>query len=144
VSALSFLKQTPDAVKRINLLSPRTHQFESLLQWLVTRQTTEIEAEEEQEEDDEDNNDKSEDQDDSDTGKPDLSRDVEDGVRALSLDETIQTLPDISPPTDATLKWAGFNGRCNKIADTCYSFWTTGALAVRSFSTPLLQDLLML
>ena len=27
---------------------------------------------------------------------------------------------------------AGFNGRCNKPADTCYSFWAGSALAVSS------------
>lgn len=35
-------------------------------------------------------------------------------------------------PRDCTrleLQWAGFNGRCNKIADTCYCFWTKGALS---------------
>ena len=26
--------------------------------------------------------------------------------------------------------WAGFNGRCNKVADTCYSFWVGGSLGV--------------
>ena len=30
------------------------------------------------------------------------------------------------------LSWAGFNGRCNKEPDTCYSFWTGGSLAVSS------------
>lgn len=30
------------------------------------------------------------------------------------------------------LRCAGFNGRINKIADTCYCFWNTGALAVRN------------
>ena len=28
-------------------------------------------------------------------------------------------------------QWAGFNGRVNKIADTCYVFWAGGSLAVR-------------
>lgn len=28
-------------------------------------------------------------------------------------------------------QWAGFSGRPNKVADTCYCFWNTGALAVR-------------
>ncbi|KAI9839619.1 MAG: hypothetical protein M1819_002245 [Sarea resinae] len=28
------------------------------------------------------------------------------------------------------IKWAGFNGRCNKIADTCYSFWVGACLAM--------------
>lgn len=32
--------------------------------------------------------------------------------------------------TKQSLLWAGFNGRTNKIADTCYCFWNTGALAV--------------
>lgn len=30
------------------------------------------------------------------------------------------------------MKGAGFSGRCNKITDTCYSFWVGGSLAVRS------------
>ena len=33
----------------------------------------------------------------------------------------------LGPPADIA---AGFNGRCNKPADTCYSFWTVGTLAV--------------
>ena len=38
-----------------------------------------------------------------------------------------------SPPLSlAATQIAGFSGRCNKIADTCYSFWAGGALAVRS------------
>ena len=32
---------------------------------------------------------------------------------------------------DEDLQFAGFSGRPNKIADTCYCFWNTGALAVR-------------
>ena len=28
------------------------------------------------------------------------------------------------------LQWAGFNGRCNKVADTCYAFWVGGTLGV--------------
>lgn len=28
------------------------------------------------------------------------------------------------------VQWAGFNGRCNKIADTCYCFWVLGALSM--------------
>ena len=28
------------------------------------------------------------------------------------------------------LRWAGFNGRCNKVADTCYAFWVGGTLGV--------------
>lgn len=32
------------------------------------------------------------------------------------------------PPHE--LQWAGFNGRCNKVADTCYAFWVGGTLGV--------------
>lgn len=37
-------------------------------------------------------------------------------------------LADLSLTDDA--KYIGFNGRCNKIADTCYTWWTQGTLAV--------------
>ncbi|QDS72772.1 hypothetical protein FKW77_004694 [Venturia effusa] len=32
--------------------------------------------------------------------------------------------------TEEELQWVGFNGRCNKIADTCYSWWVGGSLAI--------------
>jgi geranylgeranyl transferase type-1 subunit beta len=28
-------------------------------------------------------------------------------------------------------QFVGFNGRCNKMVDTCYAFWVTGSLEVR-------------
>lgn len=37
-------------------------------------------------------------------------------------------LPDLSH--DEPAQFIGFNGRCNKIADTCYTWWTQGTLAV--------------
>ena len=39
--------------------------------------------------------------------------------------QTIDTFPDPSE-----LPWIGMNGRTNKLADTCYSWWGTGTLAV--------------
>jgi len=36
----------------------------------------------------------------------------------------------ISYGTDGRPLWAGFNGRCNKKTDTCYSFWVCGSLDV--------------
>ena len=38
-------------------------------------------------------------------------------------------LPSIEPRSD-DLQWVGVNGRCNKAADTCYTFWVGGTLAV--------------
>jgi geranylgeranyl transferase type-1 subunit beta len=37
--------------------------------------------------------------------------------------------------SEEDLAWAGFNGRLNKIADTCYCFWNTGALSVSLTTT---------
>jgi geranylgeranyl transferase type-1 subunit beta len=37
------------------------------------------------------------------------------------------------PSINFSLEWTGFNGRCNKIADTCYAFWVHGSLSVRYF-----------
>lgn len=42
---------------------------------------------------------------------------------------------DGRPSSHFELDWTGFNGRCNKIADTCYAFWVGGALAVCSPSS---------
>ena len=46
--------------------------------------------------------------------------------------------PQLSPPLLPhskgdldELQHAGFSSRCNKVADTCYSFWIGGALSVR-------------
>jgi geranylgeranyl transferase type-1 subunit beta len=33
-------------------------------------------------------------------------------------------------------QWVGVNGRCNKVADTCYSFWVGGTLGVSSRRHP--------
>ena len=30
------------------------------------------------------------------------------------------------------MRWVGVNGRCNKVADTCYTFWVGGSLGVSS------------
>lgn len=39
---------------------------------------------------------------------------------------------DDRPTSHFELQWVGFNGRCNKIADTCYSWWVGASLAVRT------------
>jgi prenyltransferase beta subunit len=38
------------------------------------------------------------------------------------------------PSINFSLEWTGFNGRCNKIADTCYAFWVHGSLSVSLLS----------
>jgi prenyltransferase beta subunit len=97
------------------LLSPGSREFEHLLTWLVSRQTSDLGEEESDEEDD---------------GPPDRSDGLQHGTSNLSLDEKIALLPNLRPPTEESLHWAGFNGRCNKYADTCYSLWNAGTLVV--------------
>lgn len=38
-------------------------------------------------------------------------------------------VPSMEPTTRGT-QWVGFNGRCNKKADTCYAFWVGASLEV--------------
>lgn len=48
--------------------------------------------------------------------------------------------------TAKELQWIGFNGRCNKVADTCYSWWVIGSLDVSVFlhHPTLLQSTLLI
>ena len=47
------------------------------------------------------------------------------------LDASIEVSP-------AEMQWVGVNGRCNKVADTCYSYWVGGSLGVSSSHNSLL------
>ena len=40
--------------------------------------------------------------------------------------------PSIEIPSEKML-YVGVNGRCNKVADTCYTFWVGGSLSVSLF-----------
>lgn len=50
--------------------------------------------------------------------------------RQTALLEDDEEDDDVVVEVDHELQWAGFNGRPNKIADTCYSWWVCGSLAV--------------
>lgn len=113
IGALTFLKTD----KPVPVLTPSSEEFESLLRWLVLRQTSDLG------EDDEEQPARS------DKTQENLSQAVE----ALRLNGKVDALPQIEPPMEMVLQWAGFNGRSNKAADTCYSFWNTATLAVSSF-----------
>lgn len=102
IGALEFLDRLSTAPGKISpLLSPETKEFEALVRWLVERQTSDVET-------------------------PDDDHNAND----INDIKTVEDLPPIEPPTEESLHWAGFNGRSNKIADTCYSFWNTATLAV--------------
>lgn len=115
IGALTFLDRLSKKHKPIALLSPGARPFESLVRWLVARQTSELgDDEEESDEEDSHNTD----------GVMNLSATIEE----LNLDARADQLPVIQPATENSLRWAGFNGRCNKYADTCYSFWNSASL----------------
>jgi prenyltransferase beta subunit len=116
IGALTFLRRLPKHQGHMALLSPGSREFEHLLTWLVSRQTSDLGEEEESDEEDD--------------GPPDRSDGLQHGTSNLSLDEKIALLPNLRPPTEESLHWAGFNGRCNKYADTCYSLWNAGTLVV--------------
>ena len=62
-------------------------------------------------------------------------------VQGASTEAPAHT-PSFLPSSSASLRpnaedllFVGFSGRCNKFADTCYSFWAGGALAVSTTSS---------
>ncbi|RDW57438.1 protein geranylgeranyltransferase type I subunit CDC43 [Aspergillus mulundensis] len=120
VNTLTFLNRLSDGSERVPLVSPGSHQFECLVRWLVYRQTHELGDGEE--EDDGGNAD----------GQADDVQSLSRAVDELFLSKSISALSNISPLTEESLQWAGFNGRSNKYADTCYSFWNTATLDVRA------------
>ena len=100
------------------MLSPGSTRFEALLGWLASRQTGNLgEDEDDDDEEEEDEDDLPEKQSASQTEKG-------------YLEDRIAALPNIIPLTVDAIPYAGFNGRLNKVADTCYSFWNGGTLMV--------------
>ena len=51
------------------------------------------------------------------------------GTHPVSIADASLANTSIETPSH-DLQWAGFNGRCNKVADTCYAFWVGGTLGV--------------
>ena len=49
------------------------------------------------------------------------------GAFPVSLTHISHPLPEVSL---YERQWVGVSGRCNKVADTCYSFWVGGTLGV--------------
>ncbi|KAK2768860.1 hypothetical protein FQN54_000720 [Arachnomyces sp. PD_36] len=117
VATLSFLGYTPDAAaQKPKVVSSTTREFERLVRWLVGMQTTEI-----YDDDDEEDQPSAPD-------KP--TSDAPASFKDASQNRTPSLIPDILPPRTEELQWAGFSGRCNKLADTCYCFWVTGTLDI--------------
>lgn len=108
ISALSLLRRLPtrisdDGPKPSPGQSGLTN-FDLTIDWLVSRQTEILDEDQAKE-----------------------MNDADTGIESIG-----GTGISVGPFTDSRLQWAGFNGRSNKIADTCYCFWACGALSVRT------------
>jgi geranylgeranyl transferase type-1 subunit beta len=105
---LDFLSRTSPDLKSVPLLSAGSDKFESLIAWLASRQTVQLEDENED----------------------DSENEALNATEGASLDDRVQGLPNVESLEADTISCAGFNGRCNKFADTCYSFWNGATLMV--------------
>lgn len=120
ISALFFLDRLPPAKSHADyLLADSDLHLEDTVRWLVYRQTLVIQDDEEYSVSGRDSP--------TDVRLPELLRahDAADVPTAV-----VHAPPVVLHFSDEELQWAGLNGRCNKPADTCYSFWAGGALAV--------------
>ncbi|KAJ5954357.1 hypothetical protein N7501_008636 [Penicillium viridicatum] len=105
VGSLDFLRRASNDLESLPLLSAGSDQFEALITWLASRQTAQLEEPEEDE------------------GDEQLE-----ATKTGSLNDRVRGLPNVQPLEPDTISCAGFNGRCNKYADTCYSFWNGATL----------------
>jgi hypothetical protein len=97
--------------------------FKDSIQWLVSRQTSDLVEDEDS---------------DTSTEKKQVSYPVHPPLQGMEpLKTDVASLPEsirgLNISSDE-IQYAGFNGRINKIADTCYAFWVGGSLAVRNLS----------
>ncbi|KAK3690065.1 terpenoid cyclases/protein prenyltransferase alpha-alpha toroid [Podospora appendiculata] len=106
IGALSLLDRPLENSKASHpsaILHSGIRDMPRLIHWLASRQFVYLEPDTSADDDDDDDDD--------------------DAVNFLLP----KTLSDLS--LDENLHYAGFNGRCNKVADTCYCWWVGGALA---------------
>ena len=95
---------------------------QNLLHWLASRQTSYLLE-------DDDLTMVTEDASESVAGIPSTSFQVQGAYPVSAVNSSNPA--EISAEAPAlNLECAGFNGRCNKVADTCYAFWVGGSLGV--------------
>lgn len=107
---------------------PTAESIERLLGWLVSRQTSVLREEE--------NSYPAE----TGTSIPTGGDEVQASVQAEEQKHPVVPPSSTSPEEPgmelsdgASRQFAGFTGRCNKAADTCYAFWAGGSLQVRIY-----------
>ena len=127
IGALSLLNRLPSIRRPTATPEAVDSSFvEDILHWLVMRQTSMLSENDDGNDDEE--------------AGPSESHAREQEGMAASHSSLVAAQIEHQPPhssesnTNETniedLYRAGFNGRCNKVADTCYSFWVGGSLGV--------------
>ena len=111
IAALSFLNRLPRQSPTINKEQARygLTNIPATIRWLVSRQVVYDEENDEEEEEPEDPTQKQ-----------------REALAGIYNDASLG--PIISHQDD---EFVGFNGRCNKMVDTCYAFWVVASLDVR-------------
>ncbi|KAK5139093.1 hypothetical protein LTR04_003892, partial [Oleoguttula sp. CCFEE 6159] len=122
ISALSFVDRLPHGAKtRDDDDGPLAglSDLHATIRWLASRQTATL--------DDDDEVDTNGDE----TDTPSTCHDAHTFVRLRGFpsEQGEQSYKE-RPTSHLDLQWAGFNGRCNKLADTCYAFWVGASLDV--------------
>ena len=96
-------------------------QLEDTIHWLVSRQTATLDEEDEF---------------DTNADETDSSATCHDSHSFVKLrsfpSKTGKVSYEERPTSNFELQWAGFNGRPNKIADSCYTWWVFSTLSVRN------------
>lgn len=126
IGAMSLLGKLPDrnTMRQTTRVWPTAEPIERLLGWLVSRQIPVL--------CDEEYSDRVE------TGTNVRTDDKKAQASIQAEDHPVMAPSSTSPdecgiePSEDELQFAGFAGRCNKAADTCYAFWAGGSLKVRS------------
>ena len=141
IAALKLLGQLPPST---NFASFNSDFIEGITKWLVYRQTVQLYEDEEEEEDEEGDGER-QDEGDSDTDENPNATSSSSSLKpqlppfTSSNHHRRRHDPQPAPPIPTTstdevrskkLLHAGFNGRSNKVADTCYAWWVGSSLGI--------------
>lgn len=120
IAALSFVDRLPQPAGEVPDGRRRgVTNLKNTLHWLASRQTATLE--------DDDGIDTFDDE----TDTANTCHDAHSFVK-VSTNPTIsmKTTVESQPKVHFDLAWVGMNGRCNKIADTCYVYWVSAPLQI--------------